>query len=162
MTLYGGMVSAGVVVMRGSGVQDDSALREHILQIDAQLTQTNEAIAMLRARSGSLVRSLRIERALSDRPDYSALLAAMGGLVGEGIMFERIVIEPTGAEPDAPAGLALTGLASDQKGVSQFVLALERTGLFERVELRSTNRHDLASVVAVRFDIRCVMNGGGP
>lgn len=57
--------------------------------------------------------------------------------------------------------LDLTGYARTQMGVSQFVLRLERTGLFESVRLIKTQKRKFMDDQAVSFRIVCELSGKG-
>ena len=158
LTVYAALVAGGVLMLRGGASNDGAHLDAQIRQARATLDETQHAIDALRAQSGSLVHSLRVEQALQDRPDLSVLLTQIGARVGDEVRLDRITVTPAGSADDL--AVSLTGLASDQPGVSRFVLALEKSELFERVELRSTNRQELGSAGVVRFDILCVVRGG--
>lgn len=160
VTVYAAVVAGAVVMLRGGSSNDGSQLAAQIRQAQAQLDQTRHAIDALRTQSGSIVRSLRVEQALTDRPDLSVLLAQIGTRVGSEVRLDRIVITPPGATDELVVSLA--GLASDQQAVSRFVLAIEESSLFHRVELRSTNRQEMGSIELARFDILCLVGEPTP
>ena len=54
--------------------------------------------------------------------------------------------------------LGLSGLGLSQAAVSQFVLKLERTGLFARVALIDTSRAALDRTDAIAFRIECSLD----
>ncbi len=71
---------------------------------------------------------------------------------------------PREAAAPGPFVLAVAGYGKTMTAVSQFVLALERLGLFDQVRLIKTNREPFLSTQAVAFQIECSLgsNGGGP
>ncbi|MBI1367842.1 MAG: hypothetical protein GC162_04225 [Planctomycetes bacterium] len=54
----------------------------------------------------------------------------------------------------------ITGLGREQTDVSQFVLRLEQTGLFRRVQLLDTARYPFGQGMAVSFHLMCSMGDG--
>jgi hypothetical protein len=61
----------------------------------------------------------------------------------------------------APAGFVLNiaGLARSQLAVSQFILRLEQTGLFDRVSLIDTARETFLGGPATGFKLECSLTG---
>jgi len=68
------------------------------------------------------------------------------------------------AEPARPKAMnckiEMSGLGRTQSDVSQFVLRLEQTGLFNRVKLVETNLSKFNNEAAVAFRLECMMSEG--
>ncbi len=118
-------------------------------------------------------------RAVGEQPDWSLLLAMLSSALGDETVLRSIRLQaPPEAAPGAAGGsgtpggaaaartlqpitLEVTGLGRTQQVVSEFVLRLEHTPLFEMVRLVDTRREPFLNDHAVVFRIECVLDAGG-
>jgi hypothetical protein len=147
---------------------DDRALRlerdQTLLDVDA----ANKAIASMRDRIGAGRSRLQASLEVGEQPDWSLLLALLSSTLGDEAVLRSVRLGvPTDALDKKPAAAAaaearrvtldLVGFAQTQKVVTELVLRLEQTPLFERVRLIDTRREPFRSGTAVGFRIECVL-----
>ena len=161
------------------GADDGKAVLEQMRQSTERFGKAGKQIHALRASLSEASRQIAAARALSQSPDWSLLLAMVGKNLADDVVLERCSLTPvdTGADdkpaatPASPAKaqevlyqrylLELSGFAQTQTGVSQFVLRLERSRLFESVRLIRTQKRSFMDGQAVAFRIECALSGKG-
>ena len=139
-------------------------------EVTEQIDQSNQAIAALGPEMAQARLTLDASQGIVDQPDWSVLLALMAKTLGDEIVLKSCRLQrrtdaraearrPDGA-PAQPAGempeaftVALSGYGQSPQAVSRFVLRLERTGLFEQVKVRATNREPFLATDAIAFQI---------
>jgi hypothetical protein len=138
-------------------------------------------LATARAELDGVESLLRSSRAITDQPDWSALLGLLSTKAGNDVFLRSCGVRPRDpaayAAPVKPAGpparpaaggkpppppdptvlVALAGLGASQASVSQFALRLEATGLFDRVRLLETSREVAVGLQLVSFRIECTL-----
>lgn len=139
--------------------------------------QSHERIQQLAGELTEVQSKLAASRAVGRQPDWSVLLGVLAEKMGEQVVLRSCSIEPAPPpgpvvasgkpvrQPDGEHGyvVVLEGLGRSQAAVSSFVLRLEQTGLFGRVQQQGTSREKFLSDTAVRFALRCNLAGqGGP
>ena len=141
--------------------------------------QAESTVDALRGRIGRAEARLTSGRAVGEQPDWSLLLAMLSSALGDETVLRSIRLQaPPEAAPGAagssgkpgradaartlqPISLEVTGLGRTQQVVSEFVLRLEHTPLFETVRLVDTRREPFLNDHAVVFRIECVLEAGG-
>jgi hypothetical protein len=147
------------------------------------ITQSRRRMHALRGKLQDAVVELKANRAVGNQPDWSVLLAAVSGRLGDDVFLRRCRLSPRrGAEHPAPeqeggaparrdavaAGqnrytLRLEGYGKSLRSVSQFVLRLEGHVLFDKVRIVRTSREPLLTSTAVAFELECPLGGeAGP
>jgi hypothetical protein len=145
-----------------------------------RLGVAHEEMRSLRRQISDARRKLAAARMRVRHPDWSLLLAMLAGHVSDELILERCCLRPVepgsqdagrtpapGAVPGgtAPAGqveryvLELTGLARSQTAVSQFVLRLEKSGVFREVRQVKTHRREFRNAKVVGFHVECSLSG---
>lgn len=153
-------------------------LTGRIAAVESRLTRTRQEIA----RTGATLRSKLAEQAaahaVGTHPDYSVLLRLISSLREGQVALESVMIatsEPAAAvrgakpAPGAPASpsirLELSGLARTPSAVAGYVLRLEKTGLFTKVDLVETSPRapgPARAVEATGFKVRATFAGETP
>lgn len=178
---WGGVLSvaglaAGILIFRtnlniGDGEREMSRLIDERVR---NSTALREQIGRASASLAQIQKELVVADRIQSRPEWSLLLATLGGLVGPDVAIEqcRVVETATPAPKPPPAilkkddkrpakvegyQLQLVGAARDQEVVAGLVLALERTGLFSKTQLVQTRRRSLLEGEAVGFEIKADM-----
>ncbi len=124
-------------------------------------------------RKGALDR-LALLDSVAHHPNWSRLLTLIAEARGESILLERCQIEPV--FPPAPTGKAAAGqdtstvgtrpvrytvtvggVSGDALAVSDYVLALERRGIFDSVAQREVRPRSVRGVEGVAFTIECTL-----
>jgi len=145
-----------------------------------QINDMNNSNAALKPQLDEAHVKLAVARAMGDQPDWSLLLAIISSTVDDEIVLTNTKLgaatgadaqpttRPLGSDKNlapisAPSkmSLSLQGMGRSQAAVTQFVLRLERLGLFDRVDLAKSNRQTVGSTEANVFRIDCLVNRAG-
>lgn len=122
----------------------------------AQATASSSTAAIDRMKKG-----LEISRTVRSHPDWSVLLPVVSARLGEDIALERIALEPVrGEESNRRATLTLNGVGNDRAAVSEFVMRLEESGAFARVETTSAQRRPIGDSEFFAFELQCRIGSG--
>lgn len=104
---------------------------------------------------------LAITRAVRANPDWSVLLPVVSAELGDEVALERIALEPVrSAEAQSRATLTLTGVGTSRAAVTDFVMRLEQTGAFVRVETASAQRRPIRDHEFFAFELLCRVGNG--
>jgi hypothetical protein len=182
--IYGSLLGATYVACLVFGADDGQAVLEQMRHSTERFRKAGKEIHTLRASLTEASRQIAAAHSLAQNPDWSLLLAMVARELSDDVVLDRCSLAPvdTGADEKpsaAPAGTArteahgagevlyqrylldLSGFAQTQTGVSQFVLRLEKTRLFESVRLVKTQKRQFMDSQAVSFRIECALNGKG-
>lgn len=111
--------------------QDVAVLASEVRLVDETTDVMSAEIAGRREALGQGVQALRAARATQDRVNWTALLTSLGELAGEDVRLTQVTVSPEAKG----ARVGVRGEARDQAAMSRFVLALEGTGAYARVDL---------------------------
>ena len=183
--IYGALLGAAYVACLAFGDDDGKAVLEQMRHSTERFRKAGKEIHTLRASLTEASRQIAAAHSLAQNPDWSLLLAMVARELSDDVVLDRCSLAPvdTGADekPSAagPAGAAraealgagevlyqrylldLSGFAQTQTGVSQFVLRLESSRLFESVRLVKTQKRQFMDSQAVSFRIECALSGKG-
>jgi len=149
---------------------------QQITESTQRFREAGKEIHTLRQSLAEASSQIAAARTLGQTPDWSLLLALVSKNLSDNVVLERCLLAP-GKMPDNDERkpnadgqvlyqrytLELRGFAKTQTGVSQFVLRLEKTGLFENVRMIKTQKRQFLDSEAVAFHIECILDGsGGP
>ena len=168
------LVAVGIMYLRlGASTQDlSSQLQKEDEQLAAIQTDQQGASAELSRVSQKLASA----KGLLAQPDWSELLSILADLRGNDIALAGVQLaldteqapadKKSGAKPVVEAQktkwmLQTNGYGKTPESVSQFVLRLESTQLFDRVNLLKTNREGFQTGDATSFSIQCPIKGRG-
>ena len=150
---------------------DAEAAESRIHELNRSIARESKALAQLEA-------SLAASRAVADRPNWSTLLAIVASKLDADTVLSRCRIDPIQAlhaskeapgkaasakpgekivSPPRQFQLELGGMSRSQRAVSELVLRLQETGLFEGVELVKTAREPFLTMEAIAFQVRCLL-----
>lgn len=164
--IAGAAIASVLVCARGATLADDPdrQIEETQTRLDRVARRTTEARARFTAASATLS---KIE-ASTGYPDWSALLKVLGDRKPEEVILDGVEVAvqgrtsaPTkpGASPAASRGtgyaVVITGIAPRTDQVSEFVLALESSGVFDRVVQREAKGRTVRGVNGVGFRVEC-------
>ncbi len=169
--LLGGYVACAAAITLQS--DDKSAMIEKTAR---QIDELNNATAALKPQLTEAHTKLSVARTVGDQPDWSLLLVIISATLDDDIVLSSTKLEPITPEvkPAAPSkdgketkdptiaqpsmlALSLQGMGRSQAAVTQFVLRLERLGLFERVDLARSGRQTVGNTEANVFRIECLL-----
>ena len=98
---------------------------------------------------------LAANRAVSEHPDWSVLLAVLSQQLQDQVVLRQVELIAPERSPQGIFVLHVQGHAESQAAVSQFVLRLEGLGLFETVKLVESRRAPILNQAATGFRLEC-------
>jgi len=165
------LAGLGVLLTIGTGIgsaalgREDGTVLEDLdavsLRIEELTSQKDSLATVVRSENASL----RLIREIGSHPDWSHLLLLLADLTGERLTLDSVDltladrtwagdVPPPNVAGNGPFALILQGRAKDQEDVTEFVLALETTGVFQRVNLVESMR---SSDSTAAFRVECVL-----
>jgi len=140
----------------------DRALADDLATVAEQIAGTQAEMKSISPQLTDAQHTLQATQAVVEQPDWSVLLAMLGHTLDDKVVLQRCAIgdpdsKTSGTDAACPTDyvLTLTGVGRSQTDVSQFVLRLERSGLFQQVKLVQTAVTTFRSAPAVRFELAC-------
>jgi hypothetical protein len=161
------------------GGDDGQEVLRRTRESTERFREAGKDIQTLRISLTEACKQMAATQALAQNPDWSLLLAMVSNNLSGDVILERCFLAPVNSsEEDGRADgpddgsdggqvlyqryiLDLRGFSRTQTGVSQFVLRLERSKLFENVRLVKTSKTSFMDGEAISFRIECVLNGQG-
>ncbi|MDP6543721.1 MAG: PilN domain-containing protein [Phycisphaerae bacterium] len=176
----GMLVIVCITCHRTWGVGPDP-LGDEMLMTRDRIAASEETIEGLQKRLTASRWRLDTCKGIGQQPDWSVLLKLLSDGLGDEVVLRNCELNemliPNGAAPArivAPLvstpgvsednkqlafGLSVSGYGRSQTAVSQFVLRLERSGMFDSVRLVSTTREAFLNSKAVAFQVKCTLEG---
>lgn len=165
LSIYVAALSVGYGVCASCVRPDTSDLDEQCKVLAAQMKSSKVKVLSLRRELAEAQGRLGAARAVGRHADWGVLLALVARNVGDEVVLARCRLESRERPGAAAAGggpaerlvLELNGFARSQTQVSDFILRLEKTGLFDAVRLVKTGSEEFLSVKAVGFQVACAL-----
>ncbi len=139
------LVAVHLVVSGARPTPDDRASRRELEELRSEETRLVDELARLERSSEQDRRSLAAARATVDHPDWSILLSRVVTERDASIVFRRWALERGESHRLA---LRLEGRVPRLATLTDFVLRLERFGVFQRVTLSSAKAAPSAEAAA--------------
>lgn len=186
---YAGAMLVLSVAVRLGWDPGDRTLSDQIQRATQRVAELGARLGKLGPQLAQAQSSLETSRMVTQQPDWSILLGWLSNTISEDVVLRECRLTPVSAEKqagetdagavqavhrnqeqDAPWRGAtppqafvfhLRGLGGSQQAVSEFVLRLEGSGLFDRVTLIETHREPFLSSTAIAFELRCPLSGKG-
>ena len=170
---YGVLLIGAYAACLAFGQDDSGAISKEMGETTKRFGAAGRQIPELRESVAEASQQLAAARVLAQNPNWSLLLAMVARNLTDEVVLERCSLSPVDAgadeSPPAEAGeviyqrylLELSGLAQSQTSVSQFVLRLEDSRLFEGVRLIKAQKRDFRDDQAVSFSLECALSGKG-
>ncbi|HRQ71980.1 MAG TPA: PilN domain-containing protein, partial [Phycisphaerales bacterium] len=151
-SVYALAVVAGCLGVRIALQQDDTQTHTVILSASQQMEASQASITRLKAELADVRRRAEAARQITNRPDWSILLALLARDRGDQLALTNCHLE---ALEEGGYRLALGGLSRSPEHITDFTLALERSRVFDRVRLVETIRRATPRGEAVAFTLDC-------
>jgi len=171
------LVSICVTCHRTWGV-GPNPLGDEIDYTAERIRESGRTIVTLRKELAATRWRLDSARGVGQQPDWSVMLALLAEGLGHDVVLKscelnQVLTPLTGAgrgpavstpgrqdpsdkkEHEVTFALMVTGFGRSQTAVSQFVLRLERSGLFDSVRLIDANRQPFLNGKAIAFQLEC-------
>ncbi len=166
---YGAMLVVAYGVCYGQWHAAGAQVHDEVADAARRIDETGKAIALTATKLTESRLALRVNRILSDRPDWSVVLQLVASTLGDDLVLRecKLVAAAPGAggaddAPDAPRReliLHLRGFARSQASISQYTLRLEQTSLFGKVTVVETRRKPFMTSESVAFSLACSIQG---
>ena len=173
LVVYGVLLSGAYAACFAFGQDKGGAIFPEMRETTERFRAAGEQIHELRTSVAEASQQLAAARILAQNPDWSLLLAMVARSLTDEVVLERCSLAPVdaGADKSPPAEggeviyqrylLDLSGFGKSQTSVSQFVLRLENSRLFESVRLIKTQKREFMDGQAVSFRLECALSGKG-
>jgi hypothetical protein len=166
-SVYALALALGYGSWRGLWNEDDRDLTRQLTLARGDIDEADKSIAHVRSTFNIVSGELRANETITGQPDWSVLLALIAKLRGDEVVLDHCGLDATNWDAGTPKGAAavvlrLQGHGRTQAAVSQFVLGLEQTGLFEAVSILKTNREAFGGTDAIAFKLECRLRNGTP
>lgn len=150
---------ACVGVLAVANIESDLESTRAAMVLRTATAQSTAATS--RAQIDSMNKRLAVSRAVRRYPDWSILLPIVASELGEDIALDKISLEPIrGEQSTQRATLILSGVGTSRAAVSDFVIRLEATGTFARVETTSAQRRQIRDLEVFAFEVHCRIGNG--
>ncbi|MCP4379489.1 MAG: PilN domain-containing protein [bacterium] len=172
------LVTICVVCHRTWGIGPDPLTKE-ISQTTDSIRKYGKTIVVLQKQLVSSRWKLDTFKGVGQQPDWSVVLTLLADGLGNEVVLSgceldeiRIPLDSDASGNQQPTSgaledkkqkmafvLSVSGFGRSQTAVSQFVLRMERSGLFDNVRLVSTVREPFLNAKAVAFRLKCRFEG---
>lgn len=147
---------------------EDPAIRQETSHIDEEIHRNQQELSRATIKLAADQQMLSATRQIAGQPDWSLLLTLLAHKVDDQMVLRSCQLRPASEvtgdakaiETHATGGLliVITGVARSPQGAQQYVLRLEKTGLFDRVTLVETRREPFLNGEAAAFRVDCVLS----
>ncbi|CAG0996421.1 hypothetical protein PHYC_02591 [Phycisphaerales bacterium] len=156
----------------GSGVS--TGMAEQISTAKTLLDSNERELEGLQKVLAEARNRVESAKAIVDHPDWSTLLEVLARTRGEDVALERLalaqrpdsVARPGDLPARGPWTLNVAGAAASHGAATQFVLRLERSGLFESVSLSETRERGGSGIAGttalIDFTVVCTVPNRAP
>lgn len=123
----------------------------------ADVARLNKSLTHLKQQAATLDAQLKSAQEITDRPDWSVLLAVLAGTLGDDVVLNAVDCSTAAnAGSDAlPQTCRLGGVGRTQGAVTQFAVRIEQLSLFARVRLTQTAPQTFYGGQGIGFTIVC-------
>ena len=170
------LLAGGLLSVRVLWPSDSRSLSRERQTVESVIEEHRKRIVGLQEQLADVTRELEVSQAIAGQPDWSKLLVLLGHELGEDVVLSQCRLSTASAATgdimdDLKSWLAsspleellasrryrlkLSGFGRTQSSVSQFVLSLERTSVFESVRLINSYRQAFLDGQAIAFSIEC-------
>ena len=168
---YGVLLICAYAACFAFGQDDSGAILQEMRETTERFRASAEQIHILRDSVTESSQQLAAARVLAQNPDWSLLLAIVARNLTKEVVLDRCSLAPVdaGIGENLPGEgeaviyqrylLDLSGFGQSQTSVSQFVLRLEKSRLFESVRLIKTQTRNFMDGQAVSFRLECTLSG---
>ena len=155
-------VGAGALSAWGGG---DPVASEQLGRLDQEIQRNEHLLADARGELSARESELAAESQIADQPNWSVLFSLLASKAQDQIILRSLQLKPApdSGENSPPARLIVSagGVSRSPLAAQQYVLRLEKTGLFNRVTLVETHRESFLTSDAAAFQIECVLSPAG-
>ena len=175
LSAYALILVLGYCVSGRFAMADSRAMNQESRHLSFVQDASRKMVQALQQELTQARQKLQTSKVLGQQPDWGSLMSLLAKNMGDDVVLDfcrlqRVTPEaapiksdvPTPAAPATPQLLLeLGGFAQSQADVSQYVLRLEKTGLFNKVKIIKTSREAFRDGKAVAFRLECLVDANG-
>jgi hypothetical protein len=152
---------------------DNRGIDGQVSIADNHLKSAKSAMATLGASAAKSRQELDTAQALAQQPDWSLMFDLTARSMGDNVVLQSCRLEPLGLLDKGPKGIDkktdnalrpatmdLAGFAKAQSDMSDYMLRLEKLGIFNKVRLIRTTPQTFLGDKAASFRLECILAGG--
>jgi hypothetical protein len=180
VAFVGMLVFICIACHRTWGVGPDP-LAEELRETTDRISDSGRTIGALQKQLVATRWKLDTFRGVGQQPDWSVVLSLLADTLGSEAVLKSCELNETTIQADTNTGprggaeipvtsvveeqkqvvfvLGVSGFGRSQTAVSQFVLRLERSGLFDNVRIVRTTREPFLNGKAIAFRLECRLGG---
>jgi len=170
--VYAAGATVATAIAWGAWAGEDPQVRQQIARADEEIHRTEQDLSEARAKLAVEGSRLTAAKEIAEQPDWSLLLTLLAQKADDQMVLRSCQLRPAGGPAgegkaaDAPVAeglvVVVTGVARSPQTAQQYVLRLEKTGLFGRVTLVETRREPFLNGEASAFRADCVLSTSTP
>jgi Tfp pilus assembly protein PilN len=170
--MYAAVATIATAIAWGAWAGEDQQVRQQIARADEEIHRSEQVLSETRIKFAADQHRLTAAQEIAEQPDWSLLLTLLAQKADDQMVLRSCQLRPAGdpvgegKTTDAPTGpglvVVVTGVARSPQAAQQYVLRLEKTGLFERVTLVETRREPFLNGEASAFRADCVLSTSAP
>ena len=157
----------GTICAWCSWAGEDPQVHQQIARADEEIHRSERSLADEKTKLAADENRLAAAREIAEQPDWSLLLTLLAQKTDDQMVLRSCQLRPasdltgdaktTDARPTSGLVVIVTGVARTPQNAQQYVIRLEKTGLFERVTLVETRREPFLNGEASAFRADCVL-----
>jgi len=157
-------VGTGAAVLSNWG-GNDPLLGQQLTQLEKEIQGREHELSQGRSALAASESELTAANQMADQPDWSVLLSLLASKAQDQIILRTLQLKSAsqpagGSDPADRLIVTAGGVSRSPLAAQQYVLRLEKTGLFDRVTLVETHRESFLTSDAASFQIECVLSAG--
>ena len=173
---YGILLAVALVSAYALWSEDDSAVSQELQSATQRIEKGKTSIIEERKHLAGVMTAFQAAQVIEDQPDWSRLLALLAEGLGEDVVLSGcrlltlddkagdLMTRVEQSQGTSAASLAfesrqyqfhVTGFGKTRHAVSEFILRLERTGLFASVRCVHSDRQPFLDGEAMAFAVDC-------
>lgn len=131
-----------------------SAIQDNIAQIE----KCNSDISTSLEKSSYAVIDKKFKNIIDSKNyDFSAIYSFIGEALPQGVSIVSIRIGKMDDDPSSLTVISIEGWSSSPSNIPKFILNIDRTGLFQNIDLLNTRRETLRNLAFTKFEIRAAL-----
>ena len=145
--------TAMVLVWLRAPMARDRELGFHLQSVASEIQQRQAEVSRAQLELTRARAVMRSRAHLTERPNWGAFLSLLGRDRPSGVFLTHCELHSRLG--DLPIGVTIRGFAPQQDGVSEYVITLERMGLFDQILLQHVRREPVGATTGLAFVIIC-------
>jgi len=143
----------------GNAALTTSGMTEQIMIANVEYARHQQAIPILKEKLRLLNVEQEVFELVENRIEWRDVFTVLVNVGDNDVRFRSVSASGGGIEGDTPIQIRVDGLASSQTIARAYVVDLEKTNIFDLVELVETTREKINELDLIRFQINITVHG---